>query len=166
MNQGNELSTLAYNINQYIDTEYTIIALVFFTCVSFLLSLIALKRKKTIVASRPTINTSDSQHLFDSVQAQIREQEQKIVSLNKKMTEQEKLLPRTSIIKYNPFRDSGVGGNQSFSLATVDAHGNGAIITHLFSREMSRVQAKQISAWQSDTELSPEEKQVLEQIER
>ncbi len=75
-------------------------------------------------------------------------------------------LPQTALVRYNPFRDSGVGGNQSFSLASVDSQGNGFMITHLFSREMSRVQSKEIKKWESEVELSPEEQQTLDQLKK
>lgn len=73
-------------------------------------------------------------------------------------------LPRTVIHRYNPFRDSGVGGKQSFSLAMINTNGDGVIISQLFSREFSRVSAKEITNWESDLELSPEEQQVLTKV--
>ena len=80
------------------------------------------------------------------------------------LTALESQLPRTAIHRYNPFRDSGVGGNQSFSLAMVNSLGSGVIITHLYSRELSRVSVKDITEWKSDLELSPEEQEVLAKL--
>jgi len=77
-----------------------------------------------------------------------------------------KQIKKTGIIRYNPFKDSGVGGKQSFSTAIIDALGNGLIISNLFSREMTRVSAKEIKEWQPiEQQLSPEEKEVLESLQ-
>lgn len=74
-----------------------------------------------------------------------------------------KTIKKSSLIRYNPFRDSGVGGLQSFSTALVDENGNGVVISNLYSREMTRVTAKEISSWNSvDQELSNEEKEAIE----
>ena len=64
-------------------------------------------------------------------------------------------------IKYNPYKDMGVGGNQSFSTAMIDKNGNGIIITNLYSRERTRVLLKEIQNFNSTQELAPEEKEVL-----
>lgn len=83
---------------------------------------------------------------------------------NKLVAQLESQLPQSAIVRYNPFRDSGVGGKQSFSLALINKRGDGVIISQLFSREFSRVSAKEITAWESDLELSPEEVQVLKKL--
>ena len=68
-------------------------------------------------------------------------------------------------IRYNPFKDAGVGGKQSFSTALINKNGSGIILTNLFSRELSRVSIKEIENWTcTDHELSLEEKEVLDQI--
>jgi len=64
-------------------------------------------------------------------------------------------------IKYNPYKDMGVGGNQSFSTAMIDKNGNGIIITNLYSRERTRVLLKEIKNFNPTQELAPEEKEVL-----
>ncbi len=66
--------------------------------------------------------------------------------------------------KYNPYADMGVGGKQSFSVAFIDGRGNGIIITSLYSRERTRVLLKEIENFEPQQELSPEEKELLNEI--
>jgi hypothetical protein len=71
-------------------------------------------------------------------------------------------MTNTSVLRFNPFQGEGVGGNQSFSSVFADEEGNGAVITSMHTRERTNVFAKPIANWQSEYELSGEEKSVLE----
>jgi hypothetical protein len=57
----------------------------------------------------------------------------------------------------------GTGGRQSVSLAVLDAGANGMILTAIQDREYARIYIKQVTAGESDLELSPEETRALEQ---
>jgi hypothetical protein len=80
------------------------------------------------------------------------------------LTNRSKDIVDIKTIKYNPYKDMGVGGNQSFSTAMVDKNGNGIILTNLYSRERTRVLLKEIKEFQPTQELAPEEKEVLSLI--
>lgn len=67
---------------------------------------------------------------------------------------------RVSIMRYNPYNDTG--GDQSFSMALLDGRLNGILITSLHSRAGTRVYSKIIVQGNSDLELSKEEREVLE----
>lgn len=67
---------------------------------------------------------------------------------------------KVGLVRYNPF--SGMGGDQSFSIALLDSKDNGFIITSLFSREGTRVYAKPVKNGQSEYQLSDEEKEAIE----
>lgn len=69
---------------------------------------------------------------------------------------------RLSIIRYNPYNDTG--GDQSFSIALVDGKLNGVLITSLHSRAGTRVYSKIILQGKSDLELSKEEKEILAKV--
>ena len=73
------------------------------------------------------------------------------------------ILPHTAsgmgIVRYNAFE--GVGGDQSFSVALVDAAGSGAIVTGLHSGADMRVYAKPLQNWKSSYSLSPDEQRAL-----
>jgi hypothetical protein len=66
---------------------------------------------------------------------------------------------RLGVIRFNPFKE--VGGDQSFSIALLDAKNNGFIVTGLYSREGNRIFAKPIENGQSKYLLSGEEKEAL-----
>ncbi len=82
------------------------------------------------------------------------------LSLNKleKKTEE---INDINIIKYNPYKDMGVGGNQSFSVSFLNKKGDGIILTSLYSREKNRILIKKIQNFNSEQELSNEESGLL-----
>ncbi len=68
-------------------------------------------------------------------------------------------LQKTSLIRFNPF--SEMGGDHSFTLALLDAHLTGYIITSLHTRERTRVYVKKIEKGKCGQDLSKEEKEAL-----
>lgn len=64
-------------------------------------------------------------------------------------------------IRFNPFQDGGVGGNNSFSVALVDEEGNGSVLSSLHTRERTNVFIKPIQSWKSLNDLSEEEEKSL-----
>ncbi len=62
-------------------------------------------------------------------------------------------------LRFNPFRETG--GDQSFALALADAEGNGAVISSLHSRDVTRVYAKPLVAWQTSYQLTEEEQKAI-----
>ena len=70
-------------------------------------------------------------------------------------------LQKISMVRFNPFGD--VGGDQSFSLAMLDGHDSGLILTSIHGRGGTRVYAKPIDLGKSKYSLSAEEKKALSQ---
>jgi hypothetical protein len=68
-------------------------------------------------------------------------------------------LQGVGVVRYNAFE--GVGGDQSFSLAVVDAKGRGAVVTGLHSGDDMRVYAKPLDNWRSSYSLSADEQRAL-----
>ena len=66
---------------------------------------------------------------------------------------------RVGIVRYNPFGDTG--GDQSFSVALLDGHNDGVVVTSLFSRSDTRVFAKPILRGQSPYALTHEEREAI-----
>lgn len=90
------------------------------------------------------------------------------VDFNAMVTEHNKLsaisalsLQKISMVRFNPFGD--VGGDQSFSLAMLDGHDSGLILTSIHGRGGTRVYAKPIDLGRSKYSLSAEEKKALQQ---
>jgi hypothetical protein len=71
------------------------------------------------------------------------------------------VLQRWALLRYDAL--DGTGGRQSVSLALLDAGANGLILTAIQDREYARIYIKQVTAGESDLELSPEETRALEQ---
>ena len=72
-------------------------------------------------------------------------------------------IKRVGIIRFNPFKE--IGGNQSFSIALLDAYNDGLVITSFYSREGNRVYAKPVKKGRSKYLLSKEEKKAIEKAQ-
>lgn len=69
-------------------------------------------------------------------------------------------LQHLAVVRYDAFPD--VGGQLSWSLALLDDHGDGAVLTAIHGRNEARSYAKTIHDWSCDQPLSPEEEQAVE----
>lgn len=73
-----------------------------------------------------------------------------------------KSIHKTSVVRFNPFKE--VGGNQSFSVALLDGKNSGVIISSLHTREGTRVYAKPVALGQAaGFPLTEEEKAAITQ---
>jgi len=63
------------------------------------------------------------------------------------------------LVRYNAFNDTG--GDQSYALALLDGHGDGAIINGLFHRTECRVYVKPVQEWKSTYSMSDEEAEAI-----
>jgi hypothetical protein len=68
---------------------------------------------------------------------------------------------KISIVRFNPFGDTG--GDQSFSLAVLDAQDSGYVLTSIHGRQGTRVYVKPVDFGKSKYTLSAEEQQSLNQ---
>lgn len=64
-------------------------------------------------------------------------------------------------IRYNPFKGTGSGGNQSFATALINEKGDGAVISSLYSRDHVAVFSKPIKKFVSEFEMTEEERSAL-----
>ncbi len=94
---------------------------------------------------------------FKDLEANLEELSGKFEKLKK---EQKFSVQKIGIVRYNPF--SGIGGNQSFSVALLNGKNDGVVITSLYTREGNRVYGKPLRAGQSEYTLSTEEKEAIE----
>lgn len=65
-------------------------------------------------------------------------------------------------VRFNPFKGTGSGGNQSFATAFLDENGDGVILSSLYSREHVSIFSKPIKGKKSEFELTPEETEALD----
>ena len=66
-----------------------------------------------------------------------------------------------STVRFNPFRGTGDGGNQSFASAFIDEAGNGVVLSTLQTRERMSIFAKPLKDGKSEYELTGEEKEAI-----
>jgi hypothetical protein len=65
-------------------------------------------------------------------------------------------------VRFNPFKGTGDGGNQSFSTALIDQNGDGVVVSGLYSRERVSVFSKPVKKFASTFELTEEEQEVID----
>jgi hypothetical protein len=69
-------------------------------------------------------------------------------------------LRHLAVVRYDAFGD--MGGHLSWSLALLDDHGDGVVVTSIHGRSDARTYAKNVSDWTSNQQLSPEEGQAID----
>jgi len=73
-------------------------------------------------------------------------------------------LSKVGLVRFNPFNETG--GDQSFSLALLDRHDTGVVITGLHTRDRTRVYTKPVKAATSKYELSKEEQKAIREARK
>ena len=69
-------------------------------------------------------------------------------------------LTNRAIVRYDAFRDTG--GEQSASLALLDNHRSGLVVTTIAARDFARLYVKHLDKGVADRELSPEERRAVD----
>ena len=149
-------------------TQWTIVALV--ACVLFLFILLAVlwfksrRLEKKLAAFMGGKDGKDlEQVLLDQV-AEVKELDseiQELFEISNRLRELcMKSIHKTSVLRFNPFKE--VGSNQSFSVALLNGKNSGAIISSLHTREGTRVYAKPVeNGLPSGFPFTDEEKAVI-----
>ena len=65
-------------------------------------------------------------------------------------------------VRFNPFKGTGEGGNQSFSTSFISENGDGVVLSSLYSRDRVSIFSKPLEKFGSQFELTGEEKEVLD----
>lgn len=147
------------------------IALVSLTLLAYVVLYIS--RLETMIKNIPHLKLSDSlrtdlnthaTHIQNN-DARTKQNAESISRLAAQLSQLSSDSYHSVVIRYNPFKDSNVGGNQSFTAVFANQHGNGLIISSLYSREMNRVSSKELIGWNNaDYDFSPEEKVAISQL--
>jgi len=69
-------------------------------------------------------------------------------------------------IRFNAFKGTGEGGNQSFAIALLSEDGDGALVSGLYARDRMSVFAKPIKRFTSEHEMTAEERDVVARAKR
>ena len=75
-------------------------------------------------------------------------------------------LKHLAVVRYDAFGaglERSSGGQLSWSLALLDDHGGGAVLTSIHGRNEARTYAKSITGWTCEQPLSPEEEAAVAQ---
>ena len=110
-------------------------------------------------------NGTSLEEAFNTVQGDISNLHKFENDMKNYLTDVEKRLRRSvqavETIRYNPFKGTGSGGNQSFATTLISEEGDGVVISSLYSREHVSVFSKPIKSHESEFELTEEELEVL-----
>lgn len=86
------------------------------------------------------------------------------------LTDAEKRIKRSiqgvETIRFNAFKGTGEGGNQSFAIALLSEEGDGTVVSSLYARDRMSVFAKPIKNFKSEFEMTEEEQKVVKQAVR
>ena len=63
------------------------------------------------------------------------------------------------LVRYDAYNE--MSGRQSTSIALLDAHGSGVVVSSIHHRDQARLYAKQVIEGQGQLELSPEEQEAI-----
>lgn len=151
-------------LNLTMENTFWLIVLLIILAVTNIVWLLFLHRK-----IKKALGGTNSKTILES-QTQIRHE---LENFKKFKTELEKYLETVETrlkrsvqsietVRFNPFKGTGDGGNQSFSTAFVDEDGNGVVVSGLYSRERVSIFNKVIKNFSSEFELTEEEKSVIE----
>ena len=66
----------------------------------------------------------------------------------------------TSLVRYDAWGE--MSGQQSSSMALLDSHRTGVVVSSILHRDHARVYVKQVRGGESELELSPEEQEAIE----
>jgi Protein of unknown function (DUF4446) len=69
-------------------------------------------------------------------------------------------ITRCGVVRYDAMDE--MTGRQSSSIALLDSHGSGVVLSSILHREQARLYAKPVTEGRSEYDLSPEEREALE----
>lgn len=90
------------------------------------------------------------------LEERIEETTQEVKELKREM---KKAVTNIGIVRFNPFKE--IGGDQSFSIAFLNAENDGVVVTSYYGREMNRVYAKHVKKGKSESMLAQEETEAI-----
>ncbi len=119
------------------------------------------KLKKFLIGHKSE-NLNDS---ISNMNLSIKELETFRTGLEEYLTTVEERLKKSTqaiyTVRFNPFKGTGSGGNQSFATAYLNEHGDGVVVSSLYAREHVSIFSKPVKQGRSEFELSEEEKEAI-----
>jgi hypothetical protein len=96
-------------------------------------------------------------HAFEALTARVEELSADIDATARRL---EGAITHSAVIRYDAYDE--MSGRQSSSVALLDDHRNGVVLSSILQREQARLYAKQIHGGETELGLSPEEQQALD----
>jgi len=135
--------------------------------VSLVASLLLWRRLSRVRASQAVILGSSREDLLDfavALQARIddlhRAVDEVAAGLSRVDRRVDGSLTNTAVVRYDAYE--GTGGQQSASVALLDATRTGAVVTAIQGRDYARIYVKDLDRGRSSVALSPEEQEAVE----
>ncbi len=148
-------------------TELAIaVAILFLLSLFLLVELFALKKKLK------SFMQGSTGHSFETIVSETLHKVKELESFTKKEHEQLSVLARVekSLVKTPELirfkAEGGASSNQSFSLALLNSHGDGIVLTTLHVRDRVSFYGKNIKGFETDATLTDEEKEVVERVKK
>jgi hypothetical protein len=150
-------------MNFTIDTNTVIFVLLLITIIILLVIIYRLNKKiDTFIIGSSSVNLDDSiKSIIESLKENDRFQKDMEVYLTSVEKRLRKSIQAISTVRFNPFKGTGSGSNQSFATVFLNEEKDGVVISSLYSREHISVYSKPIVKGSSEYELSDEEKESL-----
>ncbi|HWQ24799.1 MAG TPA: DUF4446 family protein [Gaiellaceae bacterium] len=131
------------------------------------LAVVLWRRLARVRAAQAVVLASDRRDLLDfavSLQARIddlhRLVDEVAAGLSRVDRRVDGALTNTAVVRYDAYE--GSGGQQSASLALLDATRSGTVITAIQGRDYARIYVKDLDRGRSSVALSPEEQEAVE----
>ncbi len=125
-----------------------------------------LKIKKFLIIS----GVNNVEESINEIKKSLSESENFRNEMEKYLTSVEKRLKKSSqaiyTVRFNPFKGTGSGGNQSFATAILNQNEDGVVVSSIYSREHTSVFSKPIKKGISEYELSNEEREAVEEAKK
>ncbi|MGB2580675.1 MAG: DUF4446 family protein [Minisyncoccia bacterium] len=150
-----------------IDTQILIIALITTTVALGLWVFMLERRLKKLLAGK---GAQSLESVIGALGANIQALEKFRSETENHLAEADKRIKRSiqgvETIRFNAFKGTGEGGNQSFAIALLSENGDGAVISSLFARDRMSIFAKPIKNFASEFEMTEEEQNAIKQATR
>jgi hypothetical protein len=86
------------------------------------------------------------------------EDEHYLITVEKRL---KRSLQAVETLRFNPFKGSGTGGNQSFATAFLNEKGDGVLFSSLYAHDRMSIYSKPLTNFSSEFELSEEERDAV-----
>ena len=152
------------------DTQTAVIVVGAIALVALLLALFLTLRTNRMTRQYRVLSAADGRASFVEVVARKAEEVEGLrddvarlaAELRVTQGELNRAIRHVSVVRYDAFGD--MGGRMSFSVAMVDDHGNGFVLSTVHARSESRTYVKELRGGMADVSLSPEEEQAVADV--